>query len=193
MSFFYEIRSADNVVLKRDGGYPDREAATVAAREDAKKLKLSKHLGVPMVGKILVGQSVEQPIGRISELSSGPPKWIFAYDNMCGSRILWDGFAFPGGRSFAVFEGAEGLTFLLRVCYSVDGINPDQSVPQIGVEGKTAPGPIFGMIDQFSFQRIHMHILKFFNSLLRTPHIEIAEAALPKARLWIVTTGKDQM
>src|SRR5665213_517648 len=29
MSFFYEIRSPDNVVLKRDGGFPDREAATV--------------------------------------------------------------------------------------------------------------------------------------------------------------------
>jgi hypothetical protein len=60
MSYFYEIRSADNSVLKRDGGYVDREAATVAAREDAKKMKLSKHLGVPMVGKILVGRSVEQ-------------------------------------------------------------------------------------------------------------------------------------
>ena len=60
MSFFYEIRSSTNTLLKRDGGYPDREAATLAAREDAKKLKLSKHLGVPMVGKILVGQSTEQ-------------------------------------------------------------------------------------------------------------------------------------
>jgi len=55
MSFFYEIRSTTDTVLKRDGGFPDREAATVAAREDAKKLRLSKHLGVPMVGKILVG------------------------------------------------------------------------------------------------------------------------------------------
>ena len=36
MSFFYEIRSADNTVLKRDGGYPDREAATVAARAGGK-------------------------------------------------------------------------------------------------------------------------------------------------------------
>jgi hypothetical protein len=60
LSFFYEIRSSDNTVLKRTSGFPDREAATVAAREDAKKLKLSKHLGVPMVGKILVGRSVEQ-------------------------------------------------------------------------------------------------------------------------------------
>jgi hypothetical protein len=60
MSFFYEIRSPNNTVLKRTGGYPDREAATVAAREDAKKLKLSKHLGVATVGKILVGQSTEQ-------------------------------------------------------------------------------------------------------------------------------------
>ena len=30
MSYFYEIRSADNAVLKRTGGFPDREAATEA-------------------------------------------------------------------------------------------------------------------------------------------------------------------
>ena len=60
MSFFYEIRSTNDIVLKRTGGFTDREAATIAAREDAKKMKLSKHLGVATVGKILVGQSVEQ-------------------------------------------------------------------------------------------------------------------------------------
>ena len=63
IAWFYEIRSSIDTVLKRDGGYPDREAATVAAREDAKKLKLSKHLGVPMVGKILVGQTGERAAG----------------------------------------------------------------------------------------------------------------------------------
>ena len=60
MSFFYEIRSTTDTVLKRDGGFPDRETATVAAREDARKMKRSKHLGVPMVGKILVGQNAEK-------------------------------------------------------------------------------------------------------------------------------------
>ena len=60
MSFFYEIRSTTDTVLKRTGGFPDREAATIAAREDARKMKLSKHLGVPMVGKILVGQNAEK-------------------------------------------------------------------------------------------------------------------------------------
>jgi hypothetical protein len=34
-------------------------------------------------------------------------------------------FDLPGGRSFAGFEGAEGLTFLLGVGNSVDGVNRD--------------------------------------------------------------------
>ena len=38
MSFFYEIRSADNTVLKRDGGFASQDAAKMAAREDAKKM-----------------------------------------------------------------------------------------------------------------------------------------------------------
>ena len=58
MAFFYEIRSPDNTVLKRDGGFPDREAATVAAREDAKRLKAVPK--PPQVGRILVGQNAEQ-------------------------------------------------------------------------------------------------------------------------------------
>ena len=60
MAFFYEIRSTNDSVLKRTGGFPDREAATVAARDDAKKMKLSRHLGVPVVGKIVVGQNTEK-------------------------------------------------------------------------------------------------------------------------------------
>lgn len=61
MAFFYEIRSITDTVLKRTGGFPDREAAAMAAREDAKRMKLSRHLGVSTVGKILVGQNTEQP------------------------------------------------------------------------------------------------------------------------------------
>jgi hypothetical protein len=52
-----------------------------------------------------------------------------------------DGFDFPGGRSFAVFEGAEGFTFLLRVGNSADGVYSDQAVVRIRIERKTAPGP----------------------------------------------------
>ena len=59
MSFFYEIRSSDNTVLKRTGGYPDREAATEAARADAKRLKAVPK--PPTVGRILVGQNTDQP------------------------------------------------------------------------------------------------------------------------------------
>jgi hypothetical protein len=39
LSYFYEIRSADNTVLKRDGGFPSQEAAKEAARADAKKIE----------------------------------------------------------------------------------------------------------------------------------------------------------
>ena len=38
------------------------------------------------------------------------------------------------------------------------------------------------MIDQLPFQWIHVHVVKFFHSLLQTPHIEIIEAPLPEAR-----------
>ena len=61
MPYFYEIRSTTDTVLKRTGGFPDREAAAMAAREDARKMKLSRHLGVAVVGKILAGQNAEQP------------------------------------------------------------------------------------------------------------------------------------
>ena len=59
MSFFYEIRSPNNTVLKRTGGYPDREAATEAARADAKRLKAVPK--PPTVGRILVGQNTDPP------------------------------------------------------------------------------------------------------------------------------------
>jgi hypothetical protein len=37
------------------------------------------------------------------------------------------------------------------------------------------------MIDQFSFERIHVHVVKFFDSLLQAPHIKIIEATLPES------------
>jgi hypothetical protein len=39
MSWFYEIRSSDNAVLKRDGGFAAQDSAKIAGREDAKKMK----------------------------------------------------------------------------------------------------------------------------------------------------------
>jgi hypothetical protein len=48
------------------------------------------------------------------------------------------------------------------------------------------------MIDQFSLQRIHVHVVKFLDSLLQTPHVEIVEPALPKPGQRIVATRKDQ-
>jgi hypothetical protein len=58
-SFFYEIRSVTDTLLKRDGGFPDREAATEAARADAKRLKAVPK--PPTMGRILVGQVTEKP------------------------------------------------------------------------------------------------------------------------------------
>lgn len=64
---------------------------------------------------------------------------------------------------------------------------------EIRVEGKTAPGPLLGVIDQFSFQRVHMHVVEFFNSLLQTPHVKVVKPPLPKARQQIVAACKDQI
>ena len=60
MSWFYEIRSANNTVLKRDGGFATQDAAKTAGREDAKKMKNSRHTDRPDVGRIMVGQNAEK-------------------------------------------------------------------------------------------------------------------------------------
>lgn len=60
MSFFYEIRSAENAVLKRDGGFATQDAAKTAGREDAKRMKNSRQPDRPHVGTILVGQNAEK-------------------------------------------------------------------------------------------------------------------------------------
>ena len=64
MAYFYEIRTADDTVLKRTSGFPDREAATEAARADAKRLKAVPK--PPTVGRILVGQNSDQPTAVLS-------------------------------------------------------------------------------------------------------------------------------
>ncbi|HVA94170.1 MAG TPA: hypothetical protein VNI36_04630 [Candidatus Dormibacteraeota bacterium] len=60
MSFFYEIRSSNNAVLKRDGGFASQDAAKMAARDDAKKMKNAPRSERLDVGRILVGQNKEQ-------------------------------------------------------------------------------------------------------------------------------------
>jgi hypothetical protein len=61
MAFFYEIRSADNTLLKRDGGFATQDAAKTAGREDAKKMKNSRQSDKPDVGPVLLGQNAEKP------------------------------------------------------------------------------------------------------------------------------------
>ena len=60
MSYFYEIRSSDNTVLKRDGGFASQDAAKIAAREDATKMKNTRQPGRPDVGRIMVGQNKDE-------------------------------------------------------------------------------------------------------------------------------------
>jgi hypothetical protein len=48
-------------VLKRNGDFPTQDAAKIAGREDAKKMKNSRQLDTPDVGRIMVGRNVEMP------------------------------------------------------------------------------------------------------------------------------------
>jgi len=74
MAWFYEIRSANNAVLKRDGSFATQDGAKNAGREDAKKMKNSllrlkdrdsggqaRQPDRPEVGTIMVGQNAEKP------------------------------------------------------------------------------------------------------------------------------------
>jgi hypothetical protein len=60
VAFFYEIRSSSNAVLKRNGGYASQDAAKIAGREDAKKMKKMRQPDRPDVGRIMVGQNAEK-------------------------------------------------------------------------------------------------------------------------------------
>ena len=59
MAWFYEIRSSDSTVLKRYGGFPTQDAAKIAGREDAKKMKYQRQPRLD-VGRIMVGQNAEK-------------------------------------------------------------------------------------------------------------------------------------
>ena len=61
MAFFYEIRSSDNTLLKRDGGFASQDAAKMAARDDAKRMKAIPKPNRPDVDRIMVGQNTEKP------------------------------------------------------------------------------------------------------------------------------------
>jgi hypothetical protein len=61
VAWFYEIRSSNNAVLKRDGGFATQDAAKTAGREDAMKMKNMLQPDRPDVGTIMVGQNAEKP------------------------------------------------------------------------------------------------------------------------------------
>jgi hypothetical protein len=70
MAYFYEIRSSENTLLKRDGGFASQDArlrysyggqaAKMAARENAKKMKNTRQPDRPDVKRILVGRNKEK-------------------------------------------------------------------------------------------------------------------------------------
>jgi hypothetical protein len=60
MAWFYEIRSPNNAVLKRDGGFATQDAAKTAGREDAKKMRNVRQPDRPDVGRTMVGQNAEK-------------------------------------------------------------------------------------------------------------------------------------
>ena len=74
---------------------------------------------------------------------------------------------------------------------SADRVDPDQSA-SVGVEGKTAPGPFPGVIEQFSFERIHGHVVRLLDSLLQTPDVEVVKSALPETRQRNFGAGEDE-
>jgi hypothetical protein len=61
VAYFFEIRSLDNVVLKRDGGFASQDAAKMTAREDARKMKNMRQPEKLDIGRIMVGQNTEKP------------------------------------------------------------------------------------------------------------------------------------
>jgi hypothetical protein len=60
MAWFYEIRSSNNAVLKGNAGFSTQDAAKIAGREDAKKMKNIRQPDRPEVVCILVGQNAEK-------------------------------------------------------------------------------------------------------------------------------------
>jgi hypothetical protein len=61
MAWFYEIRDTNNSVLKRDDGFADQDAAKIAARAGAKKMRNSSQPDKPDISRILVGQNLKKP------------------------------------------------------------------------------------------------------------------------------------
>jgi hypothetical protein len=61
MARFYEIRSSNNAVLRRDGGFATHDAAKIGGRADARKMKSSCQPDRTDVEHIIVGQNAGMP------------------------------------------------------------------------------------------------------------------------------------
>ena len=61
MSYFYEIRTPEKVIVKRKGGFATIDATKTAARENAKRMKNTCQPDRPDIGRMMVGQNTEKP------------------------------------------------------------------------------------------------------------------------------------
>jgi len=59
-AWFYELRGPNDALLKRDGGFASQDAAKMAAREDAKRMRYMPLPDRPDVGRILMGRNAEK-------------------------------------------------------------------------------------------------------------------------------------
>jgi len=71
-----------------------------------------------------------------------------------------------------------GFLFVSSSTKLPDGVDGSQSRLLCGVEGKAAPGPVSWVGDQLSLQRIHVHVVKFFDSFFQTPNVKVIKAEL---------------
>jgi hypothetical protein len=106
MAWSYEIRSSNNAVLKRDGGFPTQDAAKVAGRKDAKKMKNLRQPDKPDVGRIMVVRIRRSPRGIDSSFVSWHSPVRFRLSLKA---------SFPGFGNIPVYEGRlEGRGVLIR-------------------------------------------------------------------------------
>jgi hypothetical protein len=61
MAWFYELRTPDNFIVKRDGGFATRNEAKAAGLADAKAISASSQSSKAKLAKVLVGQNLEKP------------------------------------------------------------------------------------------------------------------------------------
>jgi hypothetical protein len=77
MSFFYEIRSVDNSVLKRDGGFATQDAAKIEGRADPRRSRTLVSRTGRMLGASWWDRMRSRPRGnRLEKQTQNPSRKI---------------------------------------------------------------------------------------------------------------------